>query len=82
MKTWTKLVIVAIAGAASVVGISWGVSESPATSRQVAGKWLGTITFGSVKLRIAFEVSEAQEGGYTASMRSIDQSALSYTHPE
>ena len=78
MKTWMRLVIVAIAGTASVVGISRGVSESPPTPPQVAGKWLGTITFGNVKLRIAFEVSQAREGGYTASMRSIDQSALSY----
>jgi hypothetical protein len=71
-------VIVAIAWTASVAGISRGVSESPATPARVVGKWLGTITFGSVKLRIAFEVSEAPEGGYTASMRSIDQSGLSY----
>jgi len=78
MKTWIKLVIVAIAWTASVVGISRGASGSPSTPSHVAGKWLGTITFGSVKLRIGFEVSQSPEGGYTASMRSIDQSALSY----
>ncbi|OHB63980.1 MAG: hypothetical protein A2Y76_07975 [Planctomycetes bacterium RBG_13_60_9] len=54
--------------------MSRGASESPATPPNVAGKWLGTITFGSVKLRIAFEVSGSEGGGYTGSMRSIDQS--------
>jgi len=44
----------------------------------VAGKWLGTITFGDVKLRIGFEASAAEGGGYTGSMRSIDQNALPY----
>jgi hypothetical protein len=78
MKTWMKLGIVAMVGMAVMVGISRGVSQSPGSSPQVAGKWLGTVTFGSVKLRIAFEVSPAREGGYTASMRSIDQNALSY----
>jgi pimeloyl-ACP methyl ester carboxylesterase len=76
MKTWMKLGIVALAGMAVMVGISRGASESPGASPQVAGKWLGTLTFGSVKLRIAFEVSQAPGGVYTASMRSIDQSAL------
>ncbi|MDI6451252.1 alpha/beta hydrolase family protein [Anaerobaca lacustris] len=42
----------------------------------VAGNWLGTITFGSVKLRIGFEISQAETAGYTGFMRSIDQSAI------
>jgi pimeloyl-ACP methyl ester carboxylesterase len=76
MKTWMRLGIVAMVGMAVMVGISRGAPESPATPPLVTGKWLGTVTFGSVRLRIAFEVLPAREGGYTASMRSIDQSAL------
>jgi dienelactone hydrolase len=76
MKTWMRLGIVAMVGMAVMVGISRGASENAAVPPQVAGKWLGTLTFGSVKLRIAFEVSQAPRGGYTGSMRSIDQSAL------
>jgi len=69
--------IAAIACTVSVIGIAWGISDSTAAPQNVAGKWLGTITFGSTKLRIAFEISEVKEGDYTASMRSIDQSAVS-----
>ncbi len=60
-----------------MAGIGWGASQSPAGPPHIAGKWLGTITFGDVHLRIAFEISETQAGGYTGSMRSIDQSGLS-----
>ncbi|OHB64543.1 MAG: hypothetical protein A2168_07455 [Planctomycetes bacterium RBG_13_50_24] len=67
----------AIAWTVSVIGIAWGISDSTAAPQNVAGKWLGTITFGSTKLRIAFEISEVKEGDYTASMRSIDQSGVS-----
>ena len=77
MKPSIALVIAAIVWTGSVAGIGWGGSENTAAPPNIAGKWLGTITFGSVKLRIAFEISEAQAGGYTASMRSIDQSGLS-----
>ena len=69
--------IAAIVWTVSVIGIGWGISDSTAAPQNVAGKWLGTITFGSTKLRIAFEISEVKEGDYTASMRSIDQSAVS-----
>ncbi len=62
----------------TVAGIGWGGSESTAAPPKIAGKWLGTVTFGNVKLRIAFEVSQAPEGGYTGSMRSIDQNGLPY----
>jgi len=72
MRRPIALLIVAIAWTGSVVGIGWGVSENTAVPPNVAGKWLGTITFGSVKLRIAFEISEVKESDYTASMRSID----------
>jgi len=78
MKPSIALVIAATVWTASVAGIGRGGSESTAAPPNVAGKWLGTITFGSVKLRIAFEVSAAEGGGYTGSMRSIDQNGLPY----
>lgn len=78
MKPSIALVIAAAVWAASVAGIGWGGSESMAVPPNVAGKWLGTITFGSTKLRIAFEIAQAQAGGYTGSMRSIDQNGLPY----
>jgi pimeloyl-ACP methyl ester carboxylesterase len=61
-----------------VAGIGWGAAQGPAAPANIAGKWLGTITFGNVHLRIAFEIAEAQAGGYTGSMRSIDQNGLPY----
>jgi len=78
MKTAIALVIVAIVCMGSIPSISWGVPEGTAAGQNVAGRWLGTITFGTVKLRIAFEISAVQEGGYTGSMRSIDQNGLSH----
>jgi pimeloyl-ACP methyl ester carboxylesterase len=77
MRKYNTFMIAAIAWTVSTLGIARGISDSTAAAQNVAGKWLGTITFGSTKLRIAFEISEAKEGGYTASMRSIDQSAVS-----
>jgi len=78
VKKSVTLVIVAIAWMGYIPGVGWGVSESTAAPPNVAGKWLGTITFGTAKLRIAFEISAVQEGGYAGSMRCIDQSGLSY----
>jgi hypothetical protein len=78
MKPSIALVIAAIVWTGSVAAIGWGGSENAAVPPNVAGKWLGTITFGSTKLRIAFEISQAQGGGYTGSMRSIDQNGLPY----
>ncbi|TSA51987.1 MAG: alpha/beta fold hydrolase [Planctomycetaceae bacterium] len=77
MRKLNTFMIAAIVWTVSVIGIGWGISDSTAAPQNVAGKWLGTITFGSTKLRIAFEISEVKEGDYTASMRSIDQSAVS-----
>jgi len=78
MKPSIALVIAVTVWTASVAGIGWGGSENAAVPPKMAGKWLGTITFGSVKLRIGFEIAEAQAGGYTGSMRSIDQNGLPY----
>jgi len=76
MKSSIALAIAVTVWTASVTGTGWGGSGNTAASADVSGKWLGTITFGSVKLRIAFEISAAKEGGYTGSMRGIDQSGL------
>jgi pimeloyl-ACP methyl ester carboxylesterase len=78
MKPSMALVIAATVWTGSVAGIGWGGSENTAAPPNIAGKWLGTVTFGDVHLRIAFEVAQAQAGGYTGSMRSIDQNALPY----
>jgi len=77
MKPSMALVIAATVWTGFVTGIGWAGSENTAAPPSIAGKWLGTITFGSVKLRIGFEISEAQAGDYTGSMRSIDQSGSS-----
>ncbi len=78
MKPSIALVVATIVWTGAVAGIGWGGSENTAAPPNIAGKWLGTITFGSVKLRIAFEIAQAQAGGYTGSMRSIDQNGLPY----
>jgi len=77
MRKLNTFIIAAIVWTVSTLGIAWGITDSTAAPQNVAGKWLGTITFGTTKLRIAFEISETNESGYTASMRSIDQSAVS-----
>ncbi|MHB9029568.1 MAG: alpha/beta hydrolase family protein [Candidatus Latescibacterota bacterium] len=76
MKKHTPLVTVAVLYAGFLLGIGWGISESTAAQRDIAGKWLGTIAVSGVELRIAFEISKANEGGYTAVMHSIDQGAM------
>jgi pimeloyl-ACP methyl ester carboxylesterase len=78
MKPSMRLAIAAIVGTGLVAGVGWGAAQSPAGPPHIAGKWLGTITFGEVHLRIGFEIAEAPAGGHTASMRSIDQNALPY----
>jgi fermentation-respiration switch protein FrsA (DUF1100 family) len=76
MKTSTILVIAAVAWIAPLAGIGWGGSQSAKASQNVAGKWLGTIKAPGVELRIAFEISQTTEGGYTAVIHSIDQGAM------
>ena len=76
MRKNIALTIVAIAFTGFMLGTGWGVSECEAAPQNVAGKWLGTITFGTVHLRIGFEIAEVNKGDYTASFRSIDQSGL------
>ena len=76
MRKHATLAIAAITWTSLMLGTGWGISKRAAAPQNVAGKWLGTITFGTTKLRIAFVISEEKEGEYTASMRSIDQSGV------
>lgn len=76
MRKYNILMIAAIACTGFLLGTGWGVSECLAAPQNVAGRWLGTITFGSVQLRIGFEITDANKGDYSASFRSIDQSGL------
>ncbi|MBN2594835.1 MAG: alpha/beta fold hydrolase [Sedimentisphaerales bacterium] len=76
MRKLNTFIIAAIAWTSFTLGTGWGVSECTAAPQNVAGKWLGTITFGSVQLHIGFEIAEVNKGDYAASFRSIDQSGL------
>lgn len=70
--------------ALAIVGIVWtgwvlslgGDCQCAAAAQNIAGKWLGIIKTPDAELRIAFEVSPAAEGGYTAVVHSIDQGAM------
>ncbi len=70
------LVIAAIVGMGSVPGLGGGISAGAAAIPSVAGKWLGIIKAPGMELRIAFEISETKEGGYSAVVHSIDQGAM------
>jgi uncharacterized protein len=48
---------------------------TPAAPRGIAGKWLGTMAVPGASLRMAFEISQTADGGYTAVVHSIDQGA-------
>ncbi len=75
MRKSTAVVIAAFAWMEAMLGIGWGISECAAAPQNVAGKWLGIIKTPGMDLRIAFEISQAKEGGYTAVAHSIDQGA-------
>ncbi len=76
MTKRTILVIVAILWMESMLGTGWGTSRGTAASPSIAGKWLGIIKTPGMDLRIAFEISQAKEGGYAAVVHSIDQGAM------
>jgi pimeloyl-ACP methyl ester carboxylesterase len=78
MKPSMALVIAAMVWGGAGASLGRGGSQQAAATPNIAGKWLGTITFGSTGVRIAFEIARAQTGGHTGSMRSIDQNALPY----
>jgi pimeloyl-ACP methyl ester carboxylesterase len=67
--------IVAMVGMGLMLGLGAGISAGAATA-SVAGKWLGIIKAPGMELRIAFEISETKEGGYSAVVHSIDQGAM------
>ena len=76
MRRSTTLMIVAIAGMGFVPGLGGEISAATAATPSAAGKWLGIIKVPGAELRIAFEISKAKEGGYTAVLHSIDQGAM------
>jgi uncharacterized protein len=76
MRRYTALAIIAISWAQSMLGAGWGISPCAAATPNVAGKWLGIIKTPGMDLRIAFEISQTKEGGYTAVVHSIDQGAM------
>lgn len=76
MRRHTVLALVAISWTQSLLGTGWGVSPCTAATPNVAGKWLGIIKTPGMDLRIAFEISQAKEGGYAAVVHSIDQGAM------
>ena len=76
MRRYTALAIVAISWTQAMLGTGWGISPCAAATPSVAGKWLGIIKTPGMDLRIAFEISQAKEGGYAAVAHSIDQGAM------
>lgn len=76
MRRHTALAMVAISWTQALLGTGWGVSPCTAATPKVAGKWLGSIKTPGAELRIAFEISQTAEGGYTAVAHSIDQGAM------
>jgi hypothetical protein len=42
---------------------------------QIAGDWLGTLNAGGAQLRLALHIAAAKDGGFTATLDSVDQGA-------
>ena len=76
MKKHTALAIFALVWTGLMLGIGWSVSECLADPVNIAGKWLGVIKVPGAELRMAIEITEAKEGGYSAVMHSIDQGLM------
>ncbi len=76
MKTLAASASAAFTWILLTLGIGWGISECAAAPANIAGKWLGTIAVPGMELRVAFEIAGTKEGGHTAKMHSIDQSAM------
>jgi uncharacterized protein len=45
------------------------------TNSNIEGKWLGTLDFNGIKLRLALKVAKASDGSLTATFDSLDQGA-------
>lgn len=76
MKRITVLSIVAIVWTMSTADARRAISGEAAAPKKVAGKWLGTFVAPGMKLRLAFEIQETKEGGYSAVFHSIDQGVM------
>jgi len=50
-------------------------SYTPHAGSELQGYWLGTVTIGPVKNRLAFKIAESSKGQYRAELESIDQGA-------
>jgi hypothetical protein len=46
-----------------------------ALAQNIAGDWQGTLKAGSAELRLALQFTKTADGGYTATMDSLDQGA-------
>ncbi len=76
MTRRVKLGMVAMVGMGLMLGLGGGRAAGAAAAPGAAGKWLGIIKVPGQDLRIAFEISPAKEGGYTAVAHSIDQGVM------
>jgi uncharacterized protein len=76
MKNHFSFATLSIILAAFMIEVGQGFSQSTTAPVNITGKWLGALAVPGVELRIAFEVAETKEGGFTAKMHSIDQSAM------
>lgn len=47
----------------------------PALDKDFSGTWQGSVELGGAKLRLAFHVTKAEDGNYTATWDSLDQGA-------
>lgn len=76
MRKSAWLATIVIAWQAAVMSTGCTAPGDAGVPRRVAGKWLGTMTVPGAELRIAFEITQTEEGGYTAVVHSIDQGAM------
>lgn len=56
-----------------VAAMAWG--EDKPSTKGLAGNWEGALLVGAVKLRLALKISAKPDGGYVATMDSVDQGA-------
>jgi pimeloyl-ACP methyl ester carboxylesterase len=76
MRPSITLLMVAIAWMESLPSLGAEALTSTAAPQGIAGKWLGIIQAPGTDLRIAFEISESNEGSYAAVLHSIDQGVM------
>jgi len=76
MKKLTTLVIAAVAWTGLMIDTGWGISECVTAPASITGLWMGTLKSNGMNLRVAFEITKASEGNYTAVVHSIDQGAM------